>query len=183
MENVIYSVESLAQQWAKKYLQRLHIANKNQDSSHLYASSEITSPEGREKTVQEIRESLRSVSAKTWNKTEMLLSSEIKQHCIHFSLINPWEIAADSFNFYEKVLNVYTQSIAWKQSQFVTEIIEQGDLCDKQILLDYTKQVTPSHLSTLIGAEISATSIKYTNDDPRVIGFVSMQFHSITRTY
>jgi hypothetical protein len=70
MENVIYSVESFAQQWAKKYLQSLHIANKNQDSSDLYASSEITSPEGREKTVQEIRESLRSVSAKTWNKRE-----------------------------------------------------------------------------------------------------------------
>ncbi|WP_049790876.1 hypothetical protein [Trichormus azollae] len=115
------SVESLAQQWAKNYLQNLHIANKNQGSSHLYASSEITSPEGREKTVQEIRESLRSVSAKASNKTEMLMivASEIKQHCIHFSMINPWEIAADSFNFYEKVLNVYTQSIsiAWKQSQ------------------------------------------------------------------
>ncbi len=40
------SVESLAQQWAKNYLQNLHIANKNQDSSHLYASSEITSAEG-----------------------------------------------------------------------------------------------------------------------------------------
>lgn len=114
-------MESLAQQWAKNYLQNLHIANENQDSSHLYASSEITSPEGREKTVQEIRESLRSVSAKASNKTEMLMivASEIKQHCIHSSLINPWEIAADSFNFYEKVLNVYTQSIsiAWKQSQ------------------------------------------------------------------
>jgi hypothetical protein len=113
----------------------------------------------------------------------VLLSSEIKQHCIHFSLINPWEIVADSFNIYEKVLNVYTQSIAWKQSQFVTNIIEEGDSCDKQILLDYTKQVTPSHVSTLIGAEISATRTKYTNHGPTVIGFVSMQLHSIARTY
>jgi hypothetical protein len=44
-------------------------------------------------------ESLRSVSAKLWNKTKTLLANaEVKRHNIKPNLIYTWEIAADSFN-------------------------------------------------------------------------------------
>ncbi|MBK1988157.1 hypothetical protein A0J48_011515 [Sphaerospermopsis aphanizomenoides BCCUSP55] len=169
------SVESLAQQWAKKYLQSLHIDPSQQKNSPVSDLSEISSSAGREKTATKIRESLRSISAKAWNKTEILLSAEVKQHGIDYNLINPWDIAADSFRIYEKVLSVYTDTEALRASEVIN--MTESDCCDEQKLLDYAEKVAPNQLATVVGSEISAIRKKYTNADPRVIGFVSMQFH------
>jgi Phycobilisome protein len=138
--------------------------------------SEILSAAGREKTAKKIRASLRSISATAWNKTEDLLSAEVKQHCIDSSLINPWEIAADSFKIYEKALNVYSQPVAFPPSEIVKKVTEENQL-DEQTLLVYAEQIAPNQLVTVVGADISAIRKKYTSNDPRVIGFVSMQFH------
>ncbi|AFY32783.1 hypothetical protein [Calothrix sp. PCC 7507] len=171
------TVESLAQQWAKKYVQNLRIDHKAQESSIPSNLSEIVSPMGRKKTAQKIMESLRSVSAKSWNKTEALLSTEVIQHGIDPNIINPWEVAADSFKIYQKTLDVYTQQAVLRPLSQVIEIDEENNQLDEQALEVYTEQVAPSKLATVIGKDIGAIRNKYTSLDPRVIGFVSMQFH------
>jgi Phycobilisome protein len=176
IENKI-SVESLAQQWAKKYLQSLEVDTKEQESSEQSDLSEISSPAGRERTAKKIKDSLRSVSATAWNKTEALLSTQVKQHHIDSNFINPWDIAADSFKIYEKALDVYTQPAALRQISLVTRVAEESNLLDEQALLVYAEQVAPNQLATVIGADIGALRRKYTNPDSRVIGYVSMQFH------
>lgn len=165
------SLESLAQQWAKKYLQNLQIDTSTQESTGPQNLSEILSPAGRQKTVKKINDSLRSVSAQAWNKTEALLSTRVQKHHINAKIINPWEIAADSFKIYQKVLDVYIQQATIQPLSF------RGTSQDEQALGIYTEQLAPSQLATVIGGEVGALRRKYTSIDPKLIGYVSMQFH------
>ncbi len=80
-------VESLAQQWAKKYLHNLQDEDDKQTTDKV-SLKEAVSQAGREKTADKLMESLRSVSAKAWNKTEALLAAEVKRHNIKPNLIN-----------------------------------------------------------------------------------------------
>ncbi|WP_414577411.1 hypothetical protein [Anabaena sp. CCY 9402-a] len=171
------SVESLAQQWAKKYLQNLQVDSSHQESDEQLDLSEIVSRAGREKTANKIMESLRSISAKAWNKTEALLSAEIKRHAIDANLINPWEVAGDSFMIYQKTLNVYTQQATLRPLSLVMKSAYEANSFGEQALEVFTEQVAPSQLARVISADIGAMRKKYTCIDPRVIGFVSMQFH------
>ena len=171
------NVESLAQQWAKKYVQNLQADSSITDSDKTLNLAEIVSQAGREKTTQKIRESLRSVSAKAWNQTEALLSEQVKLHNIDPSSINPWEIAADSFSIYQKTLEVYTQKATLRPLALVVQLAQAGNPLYEQALEVYTEQVAPKELATVVGADIGAMRKKYTSKDPRVIGFVSMQFH------
>ncbi len=170
-------VESLAQQWAKKYIGNLKVDPDKTEKIEIPNLSEIVSPEGRKKTAQKVLDSLRSVSARAWNKTEQLLSQEIKQHGIDLNLINPWEIAGDSFNIYQKSLDVYTQQTTSQPLSLVRNLVDLENPLYQQALDVYTEQVAPSKLATVIGADIGKLRKKYTSHDPRVIGFVSMQFH------
>jgi Phycobilisome protein len=90
---------------------------------------------------------LRQVSLKAWSQTEALLGDEIQRHEIDRRLINPWEISQDAYNIYEKALEFYTQNTSY------------------------------SRLPAIIGPDIAKIRKKYTTEDPRVIAFVSMQFH------
>ncbi|OUL30052.1 hypothetical protein [Nostoc sp. 106C] len=171
------NVESLAQQWAKKYVQNLQADSSVTESDKTLNLAQIVSPAGREKTTQKIIESLRSVSAKAWNQTEALLSEQVKLHSIDPSVINPWEIAADSFNIYQKALEVYTQKATLRPLALVVQLAQEGNLLYEQALEVYTEQVAPNQLATVVGADIGAIRKKYTSKDPRVIGFVTMQFH------
>ncbi len=81
-------VESLAQQWAKKYLQNLQVDEDEKQATDTVSLIEGVSQTGREKTAYKLMESLRSVSAKAWNKTEALLAAEVKRHNIKSNLIN-----------------------------------------------------------------------------------------------
>lgn len=170
-------VESLAQQWAKKYIGNLKVDTDKTEKIEIPNLSEIVSLEGRNATAQKVLNSLRSVSARAWNKTEGLLSKEIKQHSIDLNLINPWEIAGDSFNIYQKALDVYTQQTTSQPLSLVRNLVDSENPLYQQSLDVYTEQVTPSKLATVIGADIGKLRKKYTSHDPRVIGFVSMQFH------
>ncbi|MEH2418395.1 hypothetical protein [Nostoc sp.] len=172
-------VESLAQQWAKKYIGNLKVDVDigRVEKIEIPNLSEIVSPEGRKRTAQKVLESLRSVSARAWNKTEQLLSKEIKQHGIDLNLINPWEISGDSFNIYQKALDVYTQQTTSQPLSLVRNLVDSENPLYKQALDVYTEQVAPSKLATVIGGDIGKLRKKYTSQDPRVIGFVSMQFH------
>ncbi|MGM3306846.1 hypothetical protein ACSQ6I_12905 [Anabaena sp. WFMT] len=173
------SVESLAQQWASKYVKSLQINTSSQESGENLSLSEIVSPSGREKTAQKILLSLRTISAKAWSKTELLLSDEVKQHGIDSNIINPWDIAADSFRIYEKALNVYTQQTSSRPLSLVMKLGQEAQAhpLDQQALEVYTEQMSPEKLATVISADIGAIRQKYTSTDPRLIGFVSMQFH------
>lgn len=170
-------VESLAQQWAKKYFQSLQVDTKVREDFDTQNLSHLISPAGRERTALKITTSLRSASAKAWNKTEALLSAEVNRHRIDPQAINPWEIAADSFKIYQKVLNVYTQQATSRPLSLVMKLAQADNPLYEQALEIYTEQVAPSQLARVIGGDIGAMRKKYTSQDPRVIGFVSMQFH------
>jgi len=94
-----------------------------------------------------LMQALRTTSAQAWAKTEALLSQEMVRHQIDIRLIDPWAVAKDAYHIYEITLDAYAQQIA------------------------------PPKLSTLIAADLGQIRRKYTVDDPRLIGFVSMQFH------
>ncbi|NER80550.1 MAG: hypothetical protein F6K42_13440 [Leptolyngbya sp. SIO1D8] len=96
---------------------------------------------------QKLTELLRPISAQAWHKTESLLSDEIRRHNISSELIDPWAISKDVHQVYEKAL------------------------------LAYANRLPPQRLSVAIAADMGTIRQKHTVIDPRVIGFVSMQFH------
>jgi hypothetical protein len=132
------SVASLAQLWAKKYMQKL-VDPETEWQKQLQM--------GREQIANKLLESLRGCSAKAWTITEQFLDKEVQKHGIDHQLINPWHIAQDIFFVYEKALTAYS-----------TDII-------------------PSGLSVIVSSDMGDIRKKYTEVDPRVVGFVSMQFH------
>lgn len=129
----------LSQYWAKKYVEKLaehhEVVNTSSQTDIYFIAA------------QQLKESLRSVSVKAWERTESLLAAEIKRHQIDPLLINPWEISKDVHQIYEKTLSAYAE------------------------------RVTPQEFSVLLSMELGNIRKKYTAVDPRVIGFVSMQFH------
>jgi Phycobilisome protein len=127
-------VHYLAQKWAQKYV----LSIKNDEFAGTYDNSE---------TSEKLQTSLRTASAEAWSLTEKLIAKEVWRHGINPKLINPWEIAKDILNLYEKAIETYTQ------------------------------QIHPLNLTRTIAPEIGIIRHRYTLEDPRVIGFVSMQFH------
>ncbi|MEQ8757715.1 MAG: hypothetical protein RID09_29950 [Coleofasciculus sp. G1-WW12-02] len=105
------------------------------------------SPGLRAITAQRLLDSLRTVMIQSWIKTEDLLCQEIKRQGINYRLIDPWQITKDTYLIYEKVL------------------------------LAYADQVTPERLCLFLSSELGRLRHNYTAIDPRVIAFVSLQFH------
>ncbi|RUT09196.1 hypothetical protein DSM106972_012490 [Dulcicalothrix desertica PCC 7102] len=168
---------SLASQWAKKYLQNLDNGLYQQSEPERESLNNVVSQDGRKKTAQSLYGSLRTVSHQAWNRVEILLATEAKRHKIDPELINPWEITAESFKIYEKTLKVYTQQVPQRQLSTVMRLARTGEPLSEKALSIYTEQVAPSQLATVIGHNVGEIRKKYTEQDPRVIGFVSMQFH------
>lgn len=105
------------------------------------------SPGLRAVIAQRLLDSLRSVTIQAWTKTEALLCQEIKRQGINYRLIDPWQITKDTYLIYEKVL------------------------------LAYADQVIPERLCLFLASDLGRIRHNYTAIDPRVIAFVSMQFH------
>ncbi|MBE9065797.1 hypothetical protein IQ260_03925 [Leptolyngbya cf. ectocarpi LEGE 11479] len=103
--------------------------------------------ETRATLVEHLTSELRSASAKAWNLTEALLAQEVKRHRVNAKLIDPWSIAGD-------VHRVYSRALA-----------------------AYARHIPPQQLSVKISAGLGVIRKRYTSSDPRLIGFVSMQFH------
>ncbi|HEY9860668.1 MAG TPA: hypothetical protein V6D16_14255 [Candidatus Obscuribacterales bacterium] len=140
-------VHSLAAIWARKYV--ISVTSK-ETTEHLKTSDNlatINSKEGRTQTASKLIKHLTLASAQAWSTTEMLLSEEMERHDIDPSLIDPWQIAADSHNLFKKSLDAYAE------------------------------RITPRRLSVVVGNDFGRVRRKYTAQDPRAIGFVSMQFH------
>lgn len=101
----------------------------------------------RAEQVSQLITSLRYAGIQAWLKTENLLTGQVERHKIDPRLIDPWEISKDVHYIYQKALSAYAE------------------------------HVIPRHLSVLIASDLGRIRHKWTEVDPRVIAFVSMQFH------
>ncbi|MGB6301290.1 MAG: hypothetical protein WBF90_34635 [Rivularia sp. (in: cyanobacteria)] len=171
------TVESLGLQWAKKKLQNIDVDFHDGESSDAQELDRFMSQAGREITAQKLRGSMRSVSLQAWNKTEKLLSKEVKRHRIKPELIDPWEITEDSFKIYEKALDVYTNFAPPRKPSMVVKLLAKEESLSSDVSLRYTEQLAPNQLTKAISSPLGALRRKYTQQDPKVIGFASMQFH------
>lgn len=97
--------------------------------------------------VDQLLSDLRSASVKAWNLTESLLAHEVKRHRIQATLVDPWQVSKDVYDIYGEALTAYANKLS------------------------------PCRLSVNISAELGKIRQRYTSADPRLIGFVSMQFH------
>ncbi|MCP6758234.1 MAG: hypothetical protein NHB32_05520 [Fischerella sp. CENA71] len=164
------AVSYLAQKWAKKYLHNLELNYLYENKQDAVSFKKVLSYEGRKITSQKLMNSLRTVSFQAWNKTEALLSEEIKRHRIDPKLINPWEITADSFGIYEQALHLYTQQISSKKVAIQIPSFENIQQMEAQ-------HCASTQTATIISTNVGLLRQKYTQKDPRVIAFVSLQFH------
>jgi hypothetical protein len=102
---------------------------------------------GRAQIAEKMLGTLRFASSQAWAKTEALLINELQRHRIQSDLIDPWQIASDSRLLFEKAIE------------------------------SYTHQLRPARFSTVIAPECGRLRQAYSARDPRILGFMSMQFH------
>ncbi|NQE36972.1 hypothetical protein [Microcoleus asticus] len=140
------SVSSFAVSWAKKYYS-IVAARENQAPRQIPPSPESTYFEGnRAKIVDKLTNTLKLASEIAWNRVEALLGEQIERHGIDPSLINPLEIVADSRTLYRKAIDAYAE----REPVF--------------------------RLSVLVGKDIIQVRRKYSQTDPLVLGFVTVEF-------
>jgi len=171
--NTHNSVPSLANIWAKKYIQNLQVEAPKQkldDESNNLA--EILSPARRTTTATNLLQSLRFSSAQAWAKTESLLIGQLQSHGISPDLIDPWQIATDSRDLLDQALKVYTANGENRLVEF--DVFGHGQSFK---LETYSQLPTVGQLSVAIAPSVGKIRKKYTSEDPRTLGFVSMQFH------
>ena len=162
------TIESLGMQWAKKYLHNLDDDFPDDEPIDTQNLNELLSQVRREKTTQKLRGAMRNVSLQAWNKTENLLFKEVKRHRIKPSTIDPWEITGDSFKIYEKALDVYIEQPPSQQLSRESRSFSKAP----------SSYTAPNQLVKAISASLGALRQKYTQKDPRVIGFVSMHHYT-----
>ncbi|WP_017328361.1 hypothetical protein [Synechococcus sp. PCC 7336] len=107
----------------------------------------INSLSGKSALARAVLEGLRFASSQAWSRTEALLAAEIPKQRIDMQAIDPWQIAEDSRILYEAAAKSY----------------ESG--------------TSPERFSQIIAAKCGQIRAAHTAKDPRVLGFVSMQFH------
>lgn len=140
--NHLVAVPDLSVTFAKKYLQQVkgNAASVNTVVQRL--------PENRRSAVgNNLMSSLRSVSAKSWTKTENLLGEELLYHGIDADLIDPWLISGGIHRAYKYAIEAYVG------------------------------QKPPFALVNQISPILGETRKQVTAIDPRAIGFVAMQYH------
>jgi hypothetical protein len=142
------SESSLAQQWAKKYVRSLAEPNTEpQDTQAQTFTGASRRRSVRERAADRLLDSLREVSIRAWSQTEELLADEVKRHHLDRRLVNPWDISQDAFKIFEKALEICMQPTGLQS------------------------------IPAMLGPDIGKVRRKYTSEDPRVMAFVSMQFH------
>lgn len=140
------SVSSLAVSWAKKYYSTV-AARENQAPRQIPQSPEFTNFEGnRAKIVDKLTDTLKVASEIAWSRVEAVLGEQIERHAIDPSLINHEEIAADTRTLYRKAIDAY------------------GD------------REPVFRLSVLVGKDLVQVRRKYSEKDPLVLGFVTLEF-------
>lgn len=128
--------------FAQKYLQRVK-GNASSDNAVV-----LRFPERRRSGMGEkLLLSLRSVSAKSWTKTEKFLSEELVYHGVDANLIDPWQISGGIHQVYKYAIEAYRD------------------------------QKSPYDLVNQVSSILGETRKQVTAIDPRAIGFVAMQYH------
>ncbi len=145
------TVESLGLQWAKKYLHNLDFNAHHHDFFNNQNIDEVFSQFGREITKQKLR---------AWKKTEKLPSQEMERHRLNSELIYPWKITGDSFQIYEKALDVYIQQTLPSQPSMVTKLAYEGALPPESL-----SPINNEYLA--IRSCIGASRQTYTQKDPQ----------------
>jgi hypothetical protein len=138
---------SLASVWAKRYVGSVASPIELPIAAVSTTWNCYDSAAGRQQTQDKLLKVLRLASAQAWGQTEAILTDEIYRHGIDPVLINPWAIAADSHQVFEKAIAAYGQGIS------------------------------AQNISLVVGNDCGKLRQKYCQADPRLIGFVSMQFH------
>jgi hypothetical protein len=156
VESTENKVSVLAQQWAKKYIRNLDDPNRSgnksasDDQDALFGGAEQEAVElvdPPEVIAKALNSALRNASSQAWQRTEAFLSKEVLRHDIDADLIDPWEISKDIHDIYKKAIAAYGEGI-------------------------------PAYkLSMRINNDVAEVRKKATSVDPRVIAFVSIQFH------
>jgi hypothetical protein len=136
----------LAALWARRYITTV-MTRKAVNQTPPIDVTDVASKAGRARTARKLLHSLTLASAQAWSTTETLLADTAQHHGIEPTLINPWQMAADSHSLFQKCLQAYAEGI------------------------------TPQRLSILVAADFARVRQSYTSTDPRILGFVSMQFH------
>jgi hypothetical protein len=95
--------------------------------------------------------SLKLVSADAWSKTEALLKDEVERYSMDSSLIDPWAIVGDSYALFEQAIEHYA---------------EQG-----------TSGRALQSLTPAIAKRCKSMRQRWSQQDGRVLGFVSMHVH------
>lgn len=107
----------------------------------------LSHSKGRAQTAEKLLNTLRFASSQAWAQTEKLLVDEMRRSQINPKLIDPWQIADDSRLLFEKAAECYTANL------------------------------TPEQFSVVISPACGRIRQHYTASDPRILGFMSMQFH------
>jgi hypothetical protein len=145
------NVSSLAVSWAKKYYSTV-ATRENQAQRQIAQNPESTDYDGnRAKIVDKLTDTLKLGSEIAWSRVEALLGEQIEQHGIDPSLINHEEIVADTRTLYRKAIDAY------------------GD------------REPVFRLSVLVGKDIIQVRRKYSETDPLVLGFVTLEFQYTTK--
>jgi hypothetical protein len=151
-------VSLLAQQWAKKYVRNLdskkndaNSENGTGDADALFGDQPedvIETAEPAPVVAKSLQGMLRNASSQSWQRTEAFLNQEVLRHDIDPELIDPWEVSKDIHDIYKKTIAAYSESL-------------------------------PAYkLSLKISNDVAEARRKFTAVDPRVIAFVSIQFHT-----
>ncbi|MFN5856213.1 MAG: hypothetical protein ACK456_10005 [Pseudanabaenaceae cyanobacterium] len=190
------NVASLAQLWAKRYMRNLDQAETSQQhsehssqqhsggsgisSGEFSSLQETLSPSSRRATGAKIQNSLRFTSAQAWAKTETLLISQVERHQIATDLIDPWQVATDARFIFEEVMGIYAQQGKERTVSLgghIEQLTATNTAGESQAVRTVTTMPSPEKLAVLIASSVGEMRYRYTKDDPRVLGFVSMQLH------
>lgn len=112
-----------------------------------------------------------------WNKTKMLLSSDINGYCIDHKLIKTWEMASECLGIYLDTLDIRRQQTSLPQLSLVMELTQTGKLFYKKALEIYIEIFASGRLSAFISPHLGKLLQKYTKEESRLIAFIIMRFY------
>lgn len=131
----------LSVSFAQKYMQQMKGASPGSAGEDRFVDRR------RAGMAKKMLDSLRSVSAKSWTKTDDLLAQELVNHGIDGDLIDPWQISGGIHKVYKFAIEAYAQ------------------------------QLPPYSIVTKVSPVLGEVRKQVTAIDPRVLGFVAMQYH------
>lgn len=107
-----------------------------------------------------------------WAKKYLHKLEESSSKALESALIDPGKIASETANIYEKTLQFYAQQASLQHSSMGIKLSDRGVCINQHISHQFAK---------VIALLIGNLRKKYTHSDPRMIGFVSMQFHDTSQ--